>query len=103
MKFYNIIKIVLAIFLLSCTIQLPNLYYHIVGFVALIGFTLLAYKAYEDEQKYTIALFITLATIFQPIIKLEIEKPTWNMIYLIVALWLLFNVYLYHRKHGSLA
>lgn len=102
MKIYNLIKITLAVLLLLCLFKMPIAYYNFVRSAALIGFTLLAYKAYEDEQKYTIALYITLATIFQPIIKLQMEKPTWNKLDVIVAIWLLGSVWIYKKSHGNL-
>jgi hypothetical protein len=68
----------------------------------MVGFIILAYKAYEDEQKYIIGLYVLLATIFQPFIKLQMEKATWNKLDVLVAIWLLVSVGIYRRVHGNL-
>jgi hypothetical protein len=46
-----IIKIGLATLFFICLADMPYGYYQFVRFVALIGFGILAYKAYELNQK----------------------------------------------------
>ena len=47
----KIIKILLALLLFICLADMPYGYYQLVRFVGLIGFSILAYKAYEHNKK----------------------------------------------------
>ncbi len=88
----KIIKIVLAILLLSCLAKLPYAFYELVRFLALIGFGILAYLSYEKKAETEVVIFLGLAILFQPIFKIALGKPLWNIVDIIVAVGLIVSL-----------
>ena len=88
----TITKIGLAILLLLCLLPMPYGYFQIVRFTALIGFVVLAYQASENKQKGISIIFIALALLFQPIIKIALGREIWNIVDVLVAIGLLISL-----------
>jgi hypothetical protein len=78
----TIIKIVLAILLFLCLLDMPYGYYQFVRFVALIGFGILAYKANEENKKSEIAL----------------GREIWNIVDVIVGIGLIASLFMNRTK-----
>lgn len=57
----KIIKIALAILLLSCVLKMPYGYFQLVRFLALIGFGILAYKAHQENKQTEMWVYGVLA------------------------------------------
>jgi len=86
------VKIVLAIMLFSCLLDMPYGYFQLVRFVALIGFGYLAYQANSEEKQTELIIYIALAILFQPLIKISLGRSLWNIVDVIVGAGLILSV-----------
>lgn len=68
---------------------MPFGYFQIVRIAALIGFSVLAYQAYENKQIELTIVFVGLALLFQPFIKVALGRQLWNIVDIIVGLFLI--------------
>lgn len=89
----NTIKIILAILFFLRLADMPYGYYQLVGFVALIGFAILASQAHEQGKKTEMIIYGGLALLFQPYFEIQIGSDLWNMVDVIVGIGLLILVY----------
>ena len=89
----NIIKIILAILLFLCLLNMPYGYYQFVRFASMIGFAYLAYSANEQNYKNEVFIYISLAILFQPFIKIALGRIIWNIVDLIVGIGLLLSLF----------
>jgi hypothetical protein len=87
MKF-NTIKIILAIILFICVLDMPYGYYQFVRISATLGFAYLAYSANKQNIDNEVIPFIVLVMIFQPFAIVHLSKITWNIIDVLVGLGL---------------
>jgi len=93
----KIIKILLALLLFICIADMPYGYYQLVRFVGLIGFSILAYKAYEHNKKIEMIIFVGLALLFQPFFKISIGREIWNIVDVIVGVGLLLSIFIKNK------
>ncbi|MBK8808640.1 MAG: hypothetical protein IPO21_19205 [Bacteroidales bacterium] len=89
----NAIKLILAVLLFICLIDMPYGYYQIVRISGLIGFSILAYKASEKQNKTEMILYIGLALLFQPFIKVALGRQIWNVVDVIIGIGLIMSVF----------
>jgi hypothetical protein len=94
----KIIKIVLAILLLICLFDMPYGYYQFVRFLALIGFGVLAYLSYSNKRNIEIIIFISLAVLFQPLMKISLGREIWNIVDTLVAIGLVITLSINHKE-----
>lgn len=94
----KIIKIILAILFFICLANMPYGYYELVRFLALVGFAILAYCANESRNKIEVIIFIALAILFQPLVKIALGRNLWNIIDVIVGVALLLSLFLPLQK-----
>lgn len=94
MTFERIIKIVLAALFFLCLFDMPYGFYQLVRFVALVGFSILAYQSYENENKYLTITYIGLAILFQPLIKISLGREIWNIVDVIVGIGLIVSLFI---------
>ncbi len=87
-----IIKIVLAILLLLCLLDMPYGFYQFVRFMALVGFAVLAYRANEQKKQTEMVIYGSLALLFQPFYKIALGREIWNMVDLIVGIGLIVSL-----------
>ena len=85
----TLIKITLAILLLLCLMDMPYGYYQLVRWAAMVGFALLANEVREQGDNNLVIVYIGLALLFQPLIKLPLGRPLWNMVDVLVAVGLI--------------
>ena len=90
----NAIKIVLAILFFLCLANMPYGYYQLVRFVALVGFAILAYKANDQGQKTEAIIYVCLAILFQPLIKIALGREIWNVVDVIVGVGLIISIFI---------
>lgn len=88
----NTLKLLLSISLLLCLIDFPYGYYQFVRFFATLVFIYLAYNLKEKNKKIEIFIYISLALLFQPFIKIALGRTLWNIVDVIVALALLMGI-----------
>ena len=80
---------VIAAILLLCLIDMPYGFFTFVRFIAAAAFCYFAYEAHSARNNYRMILFIVLAILFQPFIKIPIGRVIWNIIDVVVAIYLI--------------
>jgi len=90
----KIIKIVLAILFFLCLLKMPYGYFQFVRFAGLIGFAILAYQANEKQNKTEMIIYICLAILFQPFIKIAFGREVWNIIDVVIGIGLIVSIFL---------
>ena len=94
----TIIKIVLAIVLFLCLLDMPYGFYQFVRFVGLIGFGILAYNASEKKEKTEMIIYGGLALLFQPFFKIALGREVWNIVDVIVGIGLIASLIISRSK-----
>lgn len=92
----SILSIGLAIALILCLFSMPYGYYQFVMFLAMAIFIYQAYCEYKDGSKDRMILFIVLAILFQPLLKIAIGRVMWNIVDVFVAGYLF--IFAFRRK-----
>jgi hypothetical protein len=87
----NLIKIILAVLLFLCLADMPYGYYEFVRFASMIGFGILGYKAYSRNNQTMMVVYGSLALLFQPFFKVALGRDLWNIVDVVVGVWLLGN------------
>lgn len=93
MKTASFIKLFLASLFLLCLVNMPYGFYQLVRFSGLVGFMILAYQANEERNQKEMILYIALALLFQPFIKVSLGRQLWNLVDVIVAIYLIISVF----------
>ncbi|NRT16869.1 threonine/homoserine/homoserine lactone efflux protein [Flavobacterium sp. 28A] len=86
------LKITLSILLLSCLLPLPYGYFQFVRFAGMLVFSYLAYRASDKKNKSEVFIYISLAILFQPFIKIALGRTVWNIVDIVVAVVLLLTI-----------
>jgi hypothetical protein len=87
------LRIVLAILFFICLLDLPYGFFQFVRFAALIGFAILGYIANEQKQKSLAVAYIALAILFQPLLKISLGRSLWNIVDVIVGVFLIASIF----------
>lgn len=87
------IKIVLAVLLFACLLDMPYGFFQLVRFVALVGFGILAYQANQQGKQTEMIVFVALALLFQPFFKISLGRELWNIVDVIVGIGLLISAF----------
>jgi len=88
----NLIKIVLAILFFLCLADMPYGFYQFVRFAGFVGFAILAYQAHEQGRQTQTIIYGGLALLFQPFFKIALGRQIWNVVDVVVAVFLLATV-----------
>ena len=96
-KMLSNIGLGLAVALLICLFPMPYGYYTLVRFVSMILFGCMAYSFYKEEKIPLCILFVALALLFQPFIKVALGRTMWNVIDVILAVALVL-LWCYNKK-----
>jgi hypothetical protein len=88
----KIIKILLAILFFLCLLDMPYGFYQLVRFVGLVGFGILAYQAYQNENQIEAIVYGGLALLFQPLFKIALGREIWNIVDVVVGIGLLLTL-----------
>ena len=97
----SIIKVSLSVIFLLCLLSMPYGYYQFVRFAGLCGFTLLAYYSYEQSRKVEVIVYILLALLFQPFLKVALGRTIWNVVDVVVAVGLIGSLF-GNKKNSNL-
>jgi hypothetical protein len=92
MSFKILTKIILAILLFLCLADMPYGYYQFVRFVSCIVFGYLAYISNEEKLNNQAIVYVVLALLFQPFIKISLGRELWNIVDVIVGVGLILSV-----------
>lgn len=79
-------KIFVALLLIICLFDMPYGYYQFVRLTTAVYF---CYELLKNSNTQHRTALIILIIIFQPFIKLSLGRMLWNIVDIIVALWLL--------------
>lgn len=88
----NFIKIILAILLFLCLLNMPYGYYQLARLIAMFGFAYLAYSANGQKNKNEVFIYIALAILFQPFVKIALGRTIWNIVDIVVGVGLLLSL-----------
>jgi len=88
----NLIKTSLSILLFLCLLKMPYGFYQLVRFLALVGFAFLAYQAHQEDQKTAVFIYVSLALLFQPFLKVSLGRELWNIVDVVVRVGLLLSM-----------
>ena len=88
----------LAIALIVCLFPMPYGYYTLVRFAAMIILGCMVY-CYHKEGKMPLCILAgSLALLFQPLVKITLDRETWNFVDVAVALALILQWYRNHKQ-----
>ena len=93
----KIIKIILAILFFVCLLNMPYGYFQLVRFSALVGFAILAYNSNKQGYKIEAIIYVFLAILFQPLIKIALGREIWNVVDVIVGIALVASIFIKRR------
>ncbi len=94
----KLIKITLAILLLLCLSPMPYGFYNLVRIIVIIIMTIFAYSYYKKNKIELCITFVGLVVLFQPIVKIPLEKEIWNIVDILVAGLLLYLTITENKK-----
>ncbi len=83
----------LRILFMLCLANMPYGYYQLVRFLALVGFGVLAYQSHLQKKEKEVVIYIILAVLFQPILKIALGRTLWNIIDVLVAIGLIMSLF----------
>lgn len=86
------IKLVLATLFFLCLANMPYGYYQFVRFAAMVGFAVLAYDAFKAGANTMAIVYVCLALLFQPFAKVALGRTLWNVVDVVVGVWLVVSV-----------
>ena len=92
----NGIKLILAILLILCLLHLPYGYYQTIRFIGMLGFALLAFLSYQQNQTVNIEviIYVALVLLFQPFFKIALGRTIWNIMDVIVGVGLVASLFI---------
>ncbi len=94
----KLIKVILALLFFLCLLDMPYGFYQLVRFIALVGFTLLAYQSNKNDKPNELIIYIGLALLFQPIFKIALGRLIWNIVDVIVGVSLIITLFIPKKK-----
>lgn len=92
------IKIILAVLLLLCLLDMPYGFYILIRYIAAVVFGYMAYSYYQENKKELAVVSGALAVLFQPFAKLALERGVWNIVDIMVAVGLFITVLLTNQE-----
>jgi hypothetical protein len=95
----TLIKLILTILLFGCLFDFPYGYYQFVRFATLVGFGYLAYSANEQGFKNEVFIYLALAILFQPFIKIALGRTIWNIVDVVVGIGLLVSLVSFKKEN----
>jgi len=95
------IKLGLAVLFFICLLDMPYGYFQLVRFLGMMIFLYFGYIAYQEKKENVAYVYFGLAILFQPIIKIALGRTIWNMVDLILGIWLIYLVYEENLKNRN--
>jgi len=79
---------------------MPYGYYQATRFIGMVGFALFAYFEYERNKSLngTAIIYLALALLFQPFIKIALGRTIWNIADVVVSIGLIISIFWKPRK-----
>lgn len=95
------ISVVLAGLFLLCLADMPYGYYQFIRFAGLVGFAVLAYDSFKSDQQKLAIVHACLALLFQPFVKVALGRTLWNIVDVIVAIFVLVSVFINRKRNPA--
>ena len=92
------VKLFLSLLLFLCLLDRPYSFFQGVRFIALIGFAILSYEAFQEGYKIEVIVYVLLALLFQPFFKIALGRELWNVVDVIVAIGLITSMLIKPKK-----
>lgn len=73
---------------------MPYAHYELIRLIALLGFGVLAYQVYRLGRQAEMIIYAGLALLFQPFFKVALGRDLWNVVDVIVAVWLMISIFI---------
>lgn len=75
---------------------MPYSYFQVVRFIGMLGFALLAYYDFQKNQTINsgVIIYVGLALLFQPFIKVALGRTVWNIVDIIISIYLLISIFI---------
>ena len=89
MKPQYLLKTILALALFVCLFHMPYSYYQMVRFLSSVGFGYFAFQAYQEHKNNLALVFTVLLVLFQPLMEISLERELWNIVDVLVGLFLI--------------
>lgn len=88
------VQLVLIIAMLLCLLPMPYGYYTLTRVFVIIyfGFRLLTTRRKSKKDEKLIVFYIVIILLFQPFIKLPLGRQLWNILDIVLAIWLLLQL-----------
>ena len=86
------IKLVLAALMVLCILPMPYGFYNLVRFLSMIGFAILAVRAYQNSRISLSVVYGSLVLLFQPFIKFVLGRDVWIIVDIVVAVFLIVSL-----------
>jgi hypothetical protein len=86
------LKVIIAILLLLCLLDMPYGFYELVRFGAAAAFVYLSYDYFKSKNNELGVVFAALALLFQPFIKIALGRAIWNIVDVAVAAGLIYLI-----------
>ena len=94
----ELIKLILAGAFFLCLLDMPYGFYELIRFSAFAGFGYLAILEFQKRNNNGLIIYVVLALLFQPFVKVALERELWNIIDVSVAIGLIINtIYTFYR------
>lgn len=94
----KLLMVLFVILLLLCWLPLPYGYYMFIRWAGLCLFGYLALKEFSEGKSQKAFIYLALAILFQPFIKIALGRMLWNVVDTAVAGWLLFEIFKNNKK-----
>jgi membrane protein implicated in regulation of membrane protease activity len=88
-------SLILCVALLACLLPLPYGYYTLVRFATAIIIGCWAYKFYQVHNMPMLVTSVAIVLLFQPFFKIVLDRTTWNIVDILLAISL--SVYCYRH------
>ena len=95
------VYLILAALMLLCLAPMPYGYFMLVRFVMMVACGWMAYKYYMRQKEVAMWVFITIAMLFQPFYKISLGRSIWNVIDVIVAIFLVLIYFVEKRMEAK--
>lgn len=95
------IQVSLVLILIGCLLRMPYGYYQFMRLATCAGFLWLAYSEFKQSGHIFTLLYIVLAILFNPVIKVHLDKGTWHVIDVVVAIIILLTILFDLKKDKS--
>lgn len=97
-KKMNYLKIILAVLLLLCLLDMPYGFYILIRYVATVVFGYMAYSYYQENKNELAIAAGALAVLFQPLVKFALGRFVWNVVDVVAAIALIVLVFV-EKEH----